>query len=261
MVDRTVRVELLLRRQSAVGTTTVASTCTLTVALLCGGRLLRRGSEAEPRHRVQPVDVLRVKREYRQVRRVRRRNRRSASGVRRGWLSRRRRRRRRRRPTRSTRESIRARSRARRARLHRRPRQSRCLSERRCFSALYQLYLFDLLICIIWNSTLYFSFFFNSTSYFLFLFLSMSIRTTSTIIVITFQSSCPPPIYFLISIQWRTAEHYSGSTHSTFVFIIISLIFLQAKAQYHYPLHLVMHCLLYFWRRCRASFPEKRGVF
>ena len=46
----------------------------------------------------------------------------------------------------------------------------------------------------------------------------MSIRTNSTIIVITFQSSYPPPIYFLISIQWQTAEHYSGSTQSTFVF-------------------------------------------
>ena len=86
MVVRTVRVELLRRRQSAVSTTTVASTCTLTVALHWEGRLLKRkGSEADPRHRVEPMEVLRLKREYRQVRRVRRRNRRSARGVRRGW--------------------------------------------------------------------------------------------------------------------------------------------------------------------------------
>ena len=86
MVVRTVSVELLRRRQSAVGMTTVASTCTLTVALHWGESLLRRrGSEAEPRHQVQPVEVLRLRREYRQVRRVRRRNRRSAMEVRRGW--------------------------------------------------------------------------------------------------------------------------------------------------------------------------------
>ena len=72
----------------------------------------------------------------------------------------------------STRESIRVRSRDRRARLYRRPRQSWCLSERRCSSALYQLCSFDLLLCIIWTSTLFFSFLsFNSTLYFVFRFL------------------------------------------------------------------------------------------
>ena len=118
------------------------------------------------------------------------------------------------------RASIRARSRARRARLHRRPRQSRCLSVRRCSSALYQLYFFDLLICIIWDSTLYFSFLlFNSTSYFLFFFfLSVLPRIDLTIIVIASQSSCPPPIYSFTNIQWRTAECYFGSTQSTFDF-------------------------------------------
>ena len=53
MAIRTVRVELLRRHLSAVYTTTVASTCTLTVVLRWGGRLLRRrGSEAKPRHRL-----------------------------------------------------------------------------------------------------------------------------------------------------------------------------------------------------------------
>ena len=85
MVVRTVSVELLRRRQNAVGTTTVASTCMFLVALRLGGSLLRRWSEPEPRLRVQPVEVLRLKREYRLVRRVRRRNRRSAWGVRHGW--------------------------------------------------------------------------------------------------------------------------------------------------------------------------------
>ena len=145
MVVHTVCVELLRRRQNAVGTTTVASTCTLTVALRWGGGLLRRESEAEPRHRVQPVEALRLKREYRRVRRVRRRNRRvrgeSAAAGDRGDAGA---------VAGSGRFGARGSPYALAVALaeqdYRRPRHSRCLSERRCSSALYQFYYFDSLM-------------------------------------------------------------------------------------------------------------------
>ena len=90
----------------------------------------------------------------------------------------------------------------------------------------------------------------------------MSIRKNSTIIVITFQSSCPPPIYFLISIQWRTAEHYSGSTQSTFVFHYhFSYDFAGEGSASLFPASSYAFLIVVFLATVQGILSRKEGVF